>query len=651
MPTPLRKQRRRLRIALAGVFVVALIATGCMPPLLDPPTSGRTYGSGPLEAIREASDRATTGAYANCDLNSTELAAMMIVPTYFEAGGARPSPLTLSRWDNIGVNSRNVNLFAFSDPYGPYVSAFFSPGIGLWQFDSAGGWDMTASDAINTSISADQAASTIAHRWCNAPLSRRGSPDVRRMYAWGPWFGCTTTGSLCEIRYNEIISGLFLNIGQDNSISRTGGMQQRTCSIPGIGNNVTCFYVNPALAEGSTTWRQPTYDSSRQNSATPLPKPFYVVRANGNEYRFWITDDTGFDIGITASKPVRSNARTSLTWTRAANLCDLTTGRGMCGSVSPIGFLDTVRQTALGRIQVSGWAFDYDGNGAPPIRVQINSRTERINASVSRPDVQFFHPYIQTPMTGYSAEFSVTGGPLQVCVVAENVGGGPGDTTLGCRQISLMSGNPIGMIDEARQVRPGRIQVAGWAADPDSTNAVELEISVNGVVETATANGSRPDVAGVYPLFGNNRGFNVELPVTGNSPVRVCVTARNIGDGNNASIGCRNVEMLTGTPMGFVDGAVRNGNQATFWGWAFDPDVLAATEVHINVGPFFTPTRTVVSANGSRPDVGIVYPIYGQNRGFNATAPLPPVPTNVCIHFVNAAGTAGANRLVWCATL
>lgn len=649
MSTSLQKQRRRLRTALAGVFVVALIATGCMPPLLDPPTSGRNFGSGPLDAVREASDRATTGPYANCDLNSTELAAMMIVPTYFEAGGTIPSPMTLSRWDNISVRANNANLFAFSDPNGPYVNAFFSPGIGLWQFDSAGGWDMTAADAIDATNAANQAASTIGYRWCNAPSDRRATPEARRMYAWGPWYGCTLTGTRCEERYREIVSGFSLNIGQDGTVSRTGGMQQRLCSIPGIGTNLTCFYVNPALAQGSTSWRGGTY--SGPSSITPLPKPFYVVRANGNEYRFWITDDTGYDIGITASKPVRSNARTSLTWTRAANMCDLTTRRGMCGAVSPIGFLDNIRQTGLGRIQVSGWAFDYDGSGAPPIRVQVNSRTERITANVSRPDVQFFNPYIPTSMTGFSTELNVEGGPLQICVVAENVGGGSGDTTLGCRQLSLMTGNPVGMVDVVRAAQPGRVYVAGWAADPDSASAVGLDVSINGVVHNVTANGSRPDVGGVFPLFGNNRGFAVDLPVTGNSPVQVCVTARNIGPGGNAPMGCRSVNILTGSPIGFVDGAVRNGNQATFWGWTFDPDSESPVGVHVNVGSFFQPQRTVVSANASRPDVGWAYPQFGPNRGFNATVTLPATPTNVCIHFVNAAGTSGANRLVWCATL
>lgn len=175
---------------------VAVLMGGCLPPLLDPPTSGLSYGKGPLDAVRDAADRTTEeisgttdpkSPMYRCELGATDLAAMMLVPTWFEAGGPVPSPMALSRWDNVNVRASNANLFAFGKTTGAYVNAFFSPGIGLWQFDSAGGWDLTAADAIDSVSAANAAASTIAYRWCIAPsLGKATTPQVRRQYAWGP---------------------------------------------------------------------------------------------------------------------------------------------------------------------------------------------------------------------------------------------------------------------------------------------------------------------------------------------------------------------------------------------------------------------------------------------------------------------------------
>ena len=152
-------------------------------------------------------------------------------------------------------------------------------------------------------------------------------------------------------------------------------MEQRTCDVAGLGAGLICWYVDPARAQGSTGWRSGTYNPSNPNSYTPLPKPFYVLEANGREYRYWLPADTGFDIGITGHKPVTDNARTSLTWQRSAPLCDRTQGRGECGPVArvattpwgprtaePFGALDSVTSNPDGSARVTGWALDPDTN-------------------------------------------------------------------------------------------------------------------------------------------------------------------------------------------------------------------------------------------------------------------------------------------------
>jgi hypothetical protein len=140
-----RSPRRALiLILLASVFVLS----ACLPAdltakLITPATNDRVQGDGPLTSMWNAGK-----AKAACGLTPAQLTAMLIVPTSFESGTRSPSPMTLSRWDNVKVWSLNANLFPFGATSGAYTSAFYSPGIGLWQFDSAGGWNLTAASAI-----------------------------------------------------------------------------------------------------------------------------------------------------------------------------------------------------------------------------------------------------------------------------------------------------------------------------------------------------------------------------------------------------------------------------------------------------------------------------------------------------------------------
>jgi hypothetical protein len=228
--------------------LAALVLSACVP-LVDPPTSGRTFGRGPVAAVWEAAD-----AHPKCaGLTSAELAAMMMVPTFPETGGPIPSPMTLGRSDTLAVSSLNRNLFSFSQTTGPYVAAYFTAGVGMWQFDSAGGWNLTAAGAIDSVSSARQAANTIAFRYCNPPSSVARDDASLRRYSWGPWFGCSTSSSWnCESLYQQLYEGELLDTAVDDRVGRYGGMEQRTCDVAGLGSGLTCWYVDPGRAQGST---------------------------------------------------------------------------------------------------------------------------------------------------------------------------------------------------------------------------------------------------------------------------------------------------------------------------------------------------------------------------------------------------------------
>ena len=655
IPTVMHKGSRRLRRSLAMIgFIVGVIvvSAGCMPELLVPATSGRNFGQGPLDAIREAADRTAETKLVgrpeepdpnyNCGLSSTDLAAMMIVPTYFEAGGSLPSPMTLSRWDNTsGGRASNANLFAFSRTTGPYVNAFFSPGIGLWQFDSAGRWDMTAADAINATTAANQAAATIAYRWCNAPSSKKATPQLRRMYAWGPWYGCTLGGTTkCEDTFNQLVtSDGKLNTSFDPAVTRTGGMQQRVCNLRGIGDGLTCFYINPALAEGSRGWQGGTYDGSG-SSITPLPKPFYSVRANGNEYRVWLKEDTGYDIDVTASKPVTANARDSLTWTASTVLCDTSTRRGFCGNVDPIGSYDGVWPAGPNQVRVAGWAIDFDTTN--PIDVHIYAGIPGapgtigtpIVANGNRPDVGAIYAGSGNNH-GFDVVVPSAVGAQQVCVYGINVSGG-NNVLFGCRWVNV-TGPPIGAID-LLTTSPGSVSIAGWVAVPGAA-AATADISVDGVVVTNAARTvARSDVAGVYPWAGSTAGFAVQIPVVGGTRV-VCLSA---GGAALNALGCRTVTLPTGSPFGSLDIAVARPGAINVAGWVIDPDIAGATDVHVWIGS----SGTSVRANLSRSDVGNAYASYGAGHGFNATIPVTGGLRTVCVYGFNQGG--GANSLLGC---
>jgi hypothetical protein len=651
VPAPVTRPSRtrhlgRVLGALVGLGFVAVLTTGCLPALLDPPTSGRTFGQGPLDSVREAADRATSsGPYASCGLSSTDLAAMMIVPTYFEAGGPVPAPMTMSRWDNVSVNANNANLFAFGRTAvnSPYLNAYFAPGAGLWAFDSAGGWDMTAADAIDTVTSANQAADTIAYRWCNAPANRQATPQLRRQYAWGPWFGCSAGNTTaCEDLYNSIDTNGMVNIGFDPSVTRTGGMQSRTCSIRGIGDGLACAYINPAFAEGSRGWQGGTYDG-RTNYVTPLPKPFYDVRANGTEYRVWLREDTGYAIDITASKPITANARTSLTWTASTGLCDVANRRGNCPGIDPIGSFDVVSMSSPGKVRVEGWAFDRDT--AAPIAVHVyagaigaeGSIGTPITANTTRTDVGSAFPDMGSGH-GFDAVVPSPVGSQPVCVFAINSGGG-NNVLLGCRTITV-TGTPIGSLDVVT-TQPGSISVAGWVFVPGDP-ASPAVITVDGApAARLTRTIARSDVQAFHPDAGPMAGFSGDIVLNGGSH-RVCLTGGAAPDG---ALGCRTITLPTGSPFGSLDVVTAGPGTVSVAGWVIDPDTTAPTDAHV----WIDNSGTAVHADQLRTDVGAAFGAYGSGHGFNATIPMTGGSHDVCVFGFNVGG--GSNSLLGCRTV
>ncbi len=433
---------------LGGLVPVATVTAASVTA--GPAGAGYAFGSNPFDTILAAAD-----ANKKCGLSRDYLAALMIAPIYHEAGGSAtvaPSPMTLSRWDT------GSGLWYGSNKSTPYQKAFFHPGIGLWQFDSAGGWNLTAADAIDVEISAPVAAKTMADRFCNSNGSRS--------YVWGPWYGCG--GNKCEVVFNTIFNGTSLNLSQlslTNTVGNRGGMVTRSCTLGGV--SVTCSYVNPAAAQGNRSW-------TLSGPPTPLSAPFYVIRHQNREWRVWLPADTGYAVTISANKAVTANARTGLAWSTSTQLCDTTASRGSCGRVAstpwgpktadPFGSFDE----AAGGMEsgtVRGWAIDPDTNDPVTVHLYVDGAMKASTvADVSRPDVAAAVPgYGQNH--GFAADLTgIPAGSRQICAYALNLGPfGTANPLLGCKTITVTP-IPPGPFKDVNGIHPfvGEIR---WLVD------------------------------------------------------------------------------------------------------------------------------------------------------------------------------------------
>jgi hypothetical protein len=301
------------------------------------------FGRGAFEGIRAA----VAATPRSCGLSDEELTALVMAPIFKEVSMAptpetAPSPMTLSRWDEwtgVASGSNNVHanygLYAFRDPATPYPRAYWTPGVGIFQYDSAGvGAPFTAAQLIDVQYVAGDVAAGMASRYCASGGSRAA--------AWQPWAALGGVAK-SEALYQEMLTpGLpaFARIGLVDGIEDTGGMQARTCLVG--GQSLPCWYVDPGRAQGANWWAtdDPT-GGARASGEAPLTAPLYVVaRGDGSEERYWMSVDTGYPVNIAAKRVLGQNARprdgqpaSGLTWWQGADLCD--TARPEMGCTPP----------------------------------------------------------------------------------------------------------------------------------------------------------------------------------------------------------------------------------------------------------------------------------------------------------------------------
>ena len=292
---------------------------------------------------------------------------------------------------------------------------------------------------------------------------------------------------------------------------------------------------------------------------------------------------------------------------------------------------------------MTGWVVDPDTAAAIDVHVYVDGIGRlAIRADGTRTDVAAGFPGYG-PTRGYSGSVSIGGGAHTVCVYGINVGVG-NHSLLGGRVVQVAGGSPFGALDTVT-FENGSLRVTGWAVDPETVSSIPVHVYVQGQGYALTANGNRPDIAGGLPVYGAAHGFDNLLPAPEGRQT-VCAYAINVGAGNHSLLGCREVVVPMGSPIGHIDGASIANGSVSINGWAIDPNTASPDVVHIYVnGVGFE-----VIANQNRPDLGDPWGL-GSAHGWSfATPRIGNGVQRVCVHALNIAGP-GSHQLLGCRDL
>lgn len=381
----------------------------------------------------------------------------------------------------------------------------------------------------------------------------------------------------------------------------------------------------------------------------------------------------------------------------------------------PAGALESAIDQG-GTVSINGWV--ADGSGAPlDVRIQANGQILFLGkASLPRADVAARYPNAGAN-TGFGVSFPLPNGPYTFCVdalsgllasrigcVDINLGSGasvrgsgatgsitpPAAATNSSNDSSsdsnTSSDNDTSSDDDAAAdaaptpsevVLPtrgttsesptyGAVQiirrsaattgfVSGWAGDPDTDDAVFIEILVDGQTALQTRTDlPRPDVAKAFEAMHSTTGFAVSFAVP-DTAVDVCVVAVSPDDGHRQPLGCQNLatavegqtDQDNGRPTasgpttasesvvyGGIDDIVVVPKGAIITGWSFDPnerDRVIAVQVEA-AGATVTGETGLANENAQR--------TYGVDAscGFELDIELPTGQHALTISAVTSAG-------------
>jgi SpoIID/LytB domain protein len=309
------------------------------------------------------------------------------------------------------------------------------------------------------------------------------------------------------------------------------------------------------------------------------------------------------------------------------------------------GNLETATAPGPGVVSVTGWSLNPAGNSvADFVDVYADGNLlGRLAANTPRPDVATAQPGAG-PYHGFASTFPLTGGVHQICVHGID---GVKNPVIGCKSVTLPSGNPFGNVEAVKDIGTG-VQVSGWAIDPDTANPVTVHLYVDGVFAgLTTASNERDDVAVRYPGYGADHGFSTVIAAKQGTHT-ICAYAINIGIGTtNPSLHCTTLT-LNRNPKGGISLAAYSAGTATVSGWAVDPDTLGPVTVHVYVDGKWS-GATSAGLDGAT-QAAALYPGYGTLHGYSIPVKLTPGTHQVCSYAINV-GQGTTNPSLGCLTV
>ncbi|HEV7950276.1 MAG TPA: hypothetical protein VGP24_10965, partial [Glaciihabitans sp.] len=267
------------------------------------------------------------------------------------------------------------------------------------------------------------------------------------------------------------------------------------------------------------------------------------------------------------------------------------------GGINPIGAID--RTTVGGdAVWVTGWALDPNTNNSIAVHAYLDGKGVAVTANGSRPDVAA--AYGKGADHGFSVKLPLRSRKSQqLCIYGINEGPGA-NSAIRCSTITPKTGSPTGVLDSVKTA-VNEISVSGWALDPDTGASISTHVYVDSASVAVTANKARPDIAAIYPGYGDKKGFSTKISATPGQH-NVCAYAINVGAGSNKLMNCKTVTVpaaMDPSPIGVLDGVSASGGTVTARGWALDPDTNNPISVHLYVGS----ASTAHKAGESRPDI------------------------------------------------
>jgi hypothetical protein len=307
--------------------------------------------------------------------------------------------------------------------------------------------------------------------------------------------------------------------------------------------------------------------------------------------------------------------------------------RAMTLDYDPLGVISSVVQTP-GHLTVRGWAYDAD-QPTVPITVAFRLGPSAVAVGVANQVVASLatsHPQAGADH-GFTLTAAVPEGSHYLCVKAYNVGLGA-NHTIDCRSRTV-SYSPAGAISTLTQA-PGGIHLTGWAADPDTSAAINVRITADGATlgtTTAQSSGVRAD----HSFVKTYRLPDADHLAPGRH--RVCAIGINAGAyGENREVACQTIS-LNYNPRAAIDSVTQDSPGALVTGWATDPDTTAPVDVRISGDG----TRlAVVRASRS----GATH----SGHRFSAVVPLTNGAHTVCVVAVNVDFGSG-NSAPACSTV